>query len=256
MRYLLAILMCISALLTLTGCKEAEVLRTEPSGQITDEVVFSTEPVLSDDYDPQKICLQLQPTGTVASGGEYRYYTLEDQDRWCRELEAATAKADYSKHWQQGDRSSGIWIFYQDQQWELLASGELQASEMGRVSKEDGKVVYDMCMDTLQELNIPKSVDPERLVDIQSATLKWNGAYTITDADKLDALQRWLSGSTPMRGGTNCPFEAKLILTLETGEGVTLAMASDSCCVWMSEGVYFRYGTTDSTAFFEMFTGE
>ena len=33
-------------------------------------------------------------------------------------------------------------------------------------------------------------------------------------------------------------------------------MATDSCCSWLSEGVFYDYGSFDNAKFYELFTGE
>ena len=257
MRKIMSVLICISILLCMAGCQTAGAEGTVPvTLPLADEVVFATEPVFTTDRDPGKVCLQLLPTDMTATGGCFYYFTPEDQELWVQEFEAAIEKADYEKHWQQGDSSTGIWIMYQDEEWELLASGELQADELGRVSAEDAEPLRDLCMAALEDLKLSEPVRPDQIQNIQSATLEYHGTYTITDAGKLDTLENWLSDSSEMRGGTNCPFEARLTLTLESGEELTLSLATDSCCTWMSEGVFYKFGSSDNEEFFSFFTEE
>lgn len=45
-------------------------------------------------------------------------------------------------------------------------------------------------------------------------------------------------------------------MTLDNGEVLTLSMATDSCCSWLSEGIFYDYGSFDNAKFYELFTGE
>lgn len=111
-------------------------------------------------------------------------------------------------------------------------------------------------MDAANDLRMREPVCPGQIKYIKSATLNWDGIYTITDSDKLQTLEAWLSTSTEIHGGANCWFTALLTLILENGEGLTLSMATDTCCTWLSEGVFYDYGAFDNAEFFALFTGD
>lgn len=84
-------------------------------------------------------------------------------------------------------------------------------------------------------------VRPEDITSIISATLIYNGTYTITERTILQDLEACLSGSSEISGGADCPFTASLILQLDNGEVLTIFLATDSCSSWLSGGVYYNY---------------
>lgn len=185
-----------------------------------------------------------------------RHYALSNQDEWISVFEDTLEKADPKAHWEPDDSSMGIWICYQDHWWELMASGDILIIGSGRIAANDASQIYEMCMDTAKDLNLGEPVRPGQIKNIKSATLDWDGIYTITDSYKLQTLESWLSGSTEIHGGTNCWFTAFLTLTLENGDVLTISIATDTCCAWMSEGVFYDYGAFDNAEFFDLFTGE
>ena len=65
-------------------------------------------------------------------------------------------------------------------------------------------------------------------------------------------LEAMLAAGTYELGGTGCPFTALLDLELETGEKLTVALATDSCGVWMSEGYFYEFAD-DSQKLFDLF---
>lgn len=257
MRRLTSVLLCLLILLYIPGCSKGNMMETEPSAapESSGEEIVQEDNWVSK-LDAEKICVQFQPTAETTLANKNLYYIPSDQDGWLRVYTAAVEKADYEKHWISGDSGCGIFICYQDEMWQLLGSGELQEAEFGRVSAEDAQELYKMCLDAAESYGIPAPVRPEQIQNLMSATLEYQGTYTVTDRDKLDSLQRWLSDASEMRGGTNCPLEAMLSLTLESGEELKLRIATDSCCVWMSEGVYYQYGHTDNRELLSFFTGE
>ena len=94
---------------------------------------------------------------------------------------------------------------------------------------------------------------PEQLAGIVSATLRVKAEeFTLTDAATLDKLEAMLRVGKYELGGTGCPFTALLDVALETGEILTVALATDSCGVWMSEGYYYSYGG-DSQPLYDLF---
>jgi hypothetical protein len=121
------------------------------------------------------------------------------------------------------------------------------------ISAEDAKELYTFCRDAVREAGFGEPVRPEDITGIISATLYWNGdqaitdpglmkgAYTVTDPIVLNRLETLFSNSS-YYGTVRCPFTANLELTLENGDTILLAMSTDSCASWMSEGVAYGYG--------------
>lgn len=253
MRKIMLFFACVLVLLFVAGCGAMGADTTEPVFTVSATECPEQEDIWTDDIDPEKLCIRCQPTADTTYANVSRYYIPADQESWLREFTAAVEKADLQKHWVEGDSSYGIFIYYQDEMWELLSNGDLQAAEFGRVSAEDAAVLYNMCAFAAEKCGMGAPVRPDDIQNITSAVLEYQGTHTVTDADKLDSLERWLSGSTALRGGTNCPLEAMLTLTLESGAELKLRLATDSCCTWMSEGAYYRYGVTDNREFLEFF---
>lgn len=237
---------------------EFTTVQTEPtiSPTISETIPTSEIYELTTEYDRTKISLRFQPTKETTSGEDARYFAPTNQEKWISAFETALEKADSDAHWEPGDNSMGIWILYQDQWWELLTSGDILTLGSGRISAADAAQLYEMSMEAGEALNMEAPVRPGQIKNIKSATLDWNGTHTITDPQKLKTLEGWLSNSKELHGGANCWFTALLSLTLENGDVLILSMATDSCCSWLSEGVFYDYGSFDNAKFFDLFTGE
>ena len=118
---------------------------------------------------------------------------------------------------------------------------------------EDAADLYDLCVEAARKAGWKNAIKPEQFTGIVSATLRAKAEeYVLTDAAALDKLEGMLSGGKYELGGTGCPFTALLDVTLESGEILTVALATDSCGVWMSEGYYYSYGS-DSQPLYDLF---
>lgn len=265
-RFLYCSCLIFALIITISGCRSQgdtfeqtestafAVKATEPETQAVTETLSENEYYLTEDRDSEKVCLCVRPTGVVTAGDDFRYYTPQNQEQWLKEFEAAVAKADYERHWEPGDSSTGLWLRYQSQWWKLLVSGELLAVGSGRIASEEAKKLYDMCMEAAAGLNLGAPVRPEHIKNIQSATLHMGETYTITDPKKLNMIENWLSNSKELHGGASCWFTARLTLKLKNGGELTIATATDSCCTWMSEGVFYDFGAFDNEEFYCLFT--
>ena len=260
---------CLVLVLLLCGCgkKPKETITAETTltptqttqalaETIPQPVISVEEYVLRSERDPEKICLRFQPTGVVTEGEDCRYYIPSDQALWLAEYEAALESVDPEGRWEPTDNSSGIWIRYQSDWWQLMENGDFLGVSSGRIPAESAASLAQMCLDAADKLNLSAPVRPSQIHDIQSATLDWNGSHTITEPEKLEKLETWLSQSKELYGGAQCWFTALLTLHLESGEELVLSMATDSCRSWLSEGVFYTYGSGDNEAFFALFTGE
>ena len=270
MKKLYAMLFVLLLSAAISGCnsKTEDTIPSETIEYTTQQTEVTTVPSiaetvsdseiyeLSTEYDQTKLSLRFQPTKDTTSGEDARYFTPIQQDKWISAFETALDKADTDAHWESGDSSMGIWIRYQDHWWELLTSGEILTLGSGRISATDAATLYEMSMEAATALNMEEPVRPGQIHNIKSATLDWNGTHTITDPQKLQTLEGWLSNSKELHGGANCWFTALLSLTLDNGDVLTLSMATDSCCSWLSEGVFYDYGSFDNAKFFGLFTGE
>lgn len=265
--YLLVICMI---LVSVTGCGSepdetivvtVQTIESAALPETTDqpETTAPAEPVLLTDAPSDKVCVGIMPTET----GAWRYVVIEDQEAAIAAFEAA-ANAVYSDEWWiKGDQTVGMMACYRGEFWDFTLAGELVNSSMGmgRVKTEDAQALYDLCFAAAAEAGWKECVYPADIAGLTSATLtidtEWNEKYdyivTQTNPDDLDTLETILSaGSRVALGGTGCPFNAVLTMERELGDTITIRLATDSCGVWMSQGVYYEFAS-DSQPLFDLF---
>ena len=206
--------------------------------------------LLHEEADPDKICIGVQPTALSQSSYDLYYLIPENQEILLEYYLAAEARAT-ELSWDNNVKMTGWYICYQGKEWQVFEDGSLRG-EM-TIAGEDAKELYAFCQDAIREAGIGEPVRPEDITGIISATLYWNGdqaitdpgllkgAYTVTDPIVLDRLETLFANST-YYGSVRCPFTAHLELTLENGDTILLAMSTDSCASWMSQGVAYGYG--------------
>lgn len=217
---------------------------TEPLADNTE----ATGPQLLDHPQAGKLCVSFLPT---EAGGAWRYAVIEDQEAALAAFEKATDAIYSDEWWIKGDRTLGLTVVYGDY-WDFVESGELVYA-LGRVKAEDAAELYAICAATAREMGWKEAVRPEDLTGIVSATLRQGEQeILLTEKSALSRLEGILSAGTYALGGTGCPFTALLDMELETGETLTVALATDSCGVWMSEGYYYEFAN-DSQILFELF---
>lgn len=213
--------------------REVEPVETEPA-------YFHRE------ASEEQVCLAVLPTAISTAGDDYRYLIPEDSERIQKLYLAATATAQPCNFRDATPGQAGWWIVSQGQWWQVMADGTLYCFDPGtsvllRVDPKDAAELYEACTRTVREAGLTAPVQPEELTGIRSATLQWNGTHTLTDAYSLSRLESMLVNSRE-ESSVSCWFTASLTLELESGETRTILMATDSCAVWMSEGVAYHYG--------------
>ena len=252
------LLLCI-LLMGLTACgndtlPEETTAVTETKEPITAETTESI-PLATEADGPQllerpvdgKVCVGFIPT----EAGSWRYVVIQDQVAAVAAYEKAVNAIYSDEWWIKGDRTKGLMVVY-GELWDFVESGELVYS-LGRVKAEDAADLYDLCAAAAAEMGWKEAVAPEELTGLVSAALRQGEMQiTLTDPHALDALEGMLSAGEYSLGGTSCPFTAWLDVETETGEIHTIALATDSCGVWMSEGYYYDYGS-DSQPLFDLF---
>lgn len=86
---------------------------------------------------------------------------------------------------------------------------------------------------------------PEQLEHITSAVLTWRGeaiAISHFDPEDVAALAVLLTKVNDLGAEVSgCPFDATLEVTLQSGQRVTLQIATDSCCVYRVDGRDYQY---------------
>ncbi len=258
MKRLICMILPALCLLSMTACGKgtSEEMGTVPTAvqttaPVTEAAAETTEPAgpqLLERPENGKICVGFLPT----EAGSWRYAVIEDQKAALAAYEKAAGSIYSDEWWIKGDRTRGLMVVAEGEYWDFVESGELVYA-LGRVKAEDAADLYALCAATAAEAGWKEAVRPDQLTGIVCATLR-QGDKTATLADEatLEKLESLLSSGTFELGGTGCPFTAMLDLELETGEMLTVALATDSCGVWMSEGYYYSYGT-DGQVLFDLF---
>ena len=191
--------------------------------------------------EKDKVCLAVMPDGISLSGGDYRYLIPEDQEYWLEEYKKMVSTASKGERWNEGELSNGIWIVYQDE-WTHITNQGFIVDFSKRVSISEASEFYELCMEEARKNGTGTPIRPEEIKNISSATLNYNGTYTITDKTILvKEIEHYFSQSTEIRGGAACPFTASLTIELENGAVITIFLATDSCPAWLSDGVYYEY---------------
>ena len=96
-------------------------------------------------------------------------------------------------------------------------------------------------------------IAPEQIGEIKLAELTVKGkTYRLEDPVKLGYLGNTIKNAKKhMPSG--CPW-VTLRLTFADGNMVTVALASDGCNIWQSDGVYYKYGNReDAEKMFALF---
>jgi hypothetical protein len=107
-------------------------------------------------------------------------------------------------------------------------------------------------MQAIRDTGLEAPVLAGDLAGIRKVTLEWNGTHTVTDWATLKRIESWLVNSEEMTGASSCPMSALMTVELQNGETKTIAMATDDCGVWMSQGVYYQYDHGNE-AFYRIF---
>jgi len=193
------------------------------------------------------LCVVIRPTE-----GGYFYVPLPDQDMARAAYEKAVAAADERYTWIDGDEADGLTIAYNDAWWSVARSGALV--RRARVEPEDARELVDMCRGAAARAGLTDPVRPEDIRGVVSATMTgwYGGTITVTDEKALDWIESRFSSAQNLIGGAGCPFSSLLTLETEDGRTLTVAVAADSCGVYMTEGVYYKYasGNEEFYAFF------
>lgn len=194
---------------------------------------FSTEP------EENKVCLAVMPDGISKAGGDYRYIIPEDQVKWTDQYKQARSLVT-NGGWKDGEHSTGVWIVLNDE-WTCISDKGMIFDFDKRVEKEQIEDFYNLCIEEAKKFGTGTPINPENFPEIISATLNYNGACTITDANVLKDLRKMIFTSKEIRGGSSCPFTAALVLESKDGNYEIIYLATDSCSAWLTDGVYYEY---------------
>ena len=189
--------------------------------------------------DPDKVCIAVMPTTLATSGEDYWYIIPEDQELLLKYYQQAATKGT-NIFIDSNVKESGWCILYQDEWWWAMEDGSIRGEIP--IAAEDAKELYDFCDAAVKEAGVGDPVRPEDIHGITSATLHWNGAHTVTAPHILKRIETLFSNSRYYPGSVQCWMDARLELALENGETLVLAIATDDCASWMSEGCCYGFG--------------
>ena len=228
---------------------------TTPTTEIPDDAPPVNIPeMLHEQPDPDKICIAVMPTMLSSSGEDWYYIIPENQELLMNYYQTAAAKAT-KLSWDNNVKQLGWKICYQDEWWIVKEDGSVVCDLYGdrSIASADAKELYEFCEALVKEAGIGDPVRPEDITGIISATLYWNAGNTVTDPNLLkraitvtdpfilERIETLFSNSREY-GSVQCWMGAHLELKLENGETKVIAMATDSCASWMSEGCCYSYG--------------
>lgn len=135
-----------------------------------------------------------------------------------------------------------------DSMWYLTCDA-LNIGNMRLCLYKDGKTVSE------NPVFYYNPMRPADIYDLVDARLIVQGkTYPISDKNNLPEIEKMFSTADVIEmGGTGCPFGAVLIMTRADGATRTATIATDSCAVYRSDGVYYDYSDGDNSRFFSMF---
>lgn len=217
--------------------KGEEMLSLDEYNEKYSKKEFSEEP------EEKKVCLAVMPDGISRAGGDYRYIIPEDQVKWTDHYKQARSLA-VDGTWKDGERSAGIWIVFNDE-WTCITEQGMIFDFEKRVEKEEIENFYNLCLEEAKKYGTGTPLRSENVREIRSAVLEYNGIYTVTDDAILTAIEKQLVSSPELRGGAACPFTASLTLEFIDNRTETIYLATDSCAVWLTDGVYHEYSVCE-----------
>ena len=203
-----------------------------------------------------KVCLGLFTTEQAYS--ESYYMPDEETQKKLIPLMENLDKTEKPEGIFKGRYYLGINIVFQGLEWQVLSDGSLYHF----LSDENGYNEYfsvnkELCEMALQIAERDLGIvpfNPKIIKNIKSAELTvafYNNKekvyrQIITDNSALSTIEKLFSEAEIIHGGTGCPFtEGIMTLMLEDGQQIKIAMATDSCCVYFVNGMYFDYKPTE-----------
>lgn len=204
------------------------------------------------DPDPGRICIAVFPTWAY----DRHYYIIpENQEAFFSAYLEATRQLDTTKR-EEIPGYSGWEIEYRGTSLQANTDGTFCVNYEFFTYQDASEQLFALGTQALRDTGIGEPVKPEELTGIRKATLQWNGTYTVTDSVILEKMEALFAQSSEPFGATKCFFSGILTLELENGETKTIAMASDGCCVWMSEGAFYDYDRSGNSniIFYKLFT--
>ena len=215
------------------------------------------------DIPEDTVVVYLRLSSSAYLNGEMGWYAPENQDEWKKAIDDAVSRAQDKEGALPAADSVPIsvsWFHkgYWDNNggsdyWELAKDGSLWGYREPNdvpfskhyIAPEDAKELVALLRQVYDFFGI-NPIGPEEITDITSAELTVKGkTYTLDDKTKLDYLEKTLRNAKP-NGASGCPW-ATLKMTKKDGTVITISLACDSCAVWNSDGMHYKYGNSDTT---------
>ena len=119
------------------------------------------------------------------------------------------------------------------------------------IAPEDAAGVAKLLMQAYDYLEI-SPVNSDQIKDIVRAELYIKGkTFVLENADGVKKLEDTLR-NCKRHTGSGCPFEL-LRLYKKEGKPVDIAIATDGCAIWHSDGVYYEYDKKEVEGLFKLF---
>jgi len=228
--------------------------RTWPYGEISDsDAAYPPVVTVAANMGPlyqepmkEKICISLFTTLT----GERQVYIIpENQDVLLAAFKNAYSGGRIDKMFP--GVSGSMSIHFKGNQWHINNDGTVFLSSFGGnniLPPEATSELVALCKDAVRKAGISDPVTPADIRQITSATLNWDGKYTITDTETLERLESLLRNSHDIGYMAGCPFDSLVTLNLANGKTLTIAVANDSCDTWMSNGACYSFYPQDGSS--------
>lgn len=242
----------------LTNPREQEPAPGSKDSISYENIRHGNEPAKSitiiDKPEEDKVCIGIR---TTEQANREVYYVLDDKLQ--KELSPLLNNIEKKPRTEvvfKGRYYTGINIVYQGLEWQILSDGTLYYFSSGDIDYLSAN--KELCEKVLQIAERDLGIvpfNPKIIRNIKSA--EFTAAFsnnkervftqTIKDSSALTAIEKLLSEAEIIHGGSGCPFtEGIMTLELENGQPIKISMATDSCCAYFVNGMYFDYKPEES----------
>ncbi len=99
-----------------------------------------------------------------------------------------------------------------------------------------------------------KDFEMQDLIGMKNARLSVGGKkISLANERNLAKVEKMLSTAKPMKGGSKCPFEVKLLITNKDGKKSQIHLACDGCAVYKVGEDYYDYSDGGSDELYGLF---
>ena len=195
--------------------------------------------------DTAPFIIMMRPTDRFDVDG-WVYYNPEDQQAWIAALKEATASRTGSERQEGG--YCGFLLKYQDTYYTVIDDSYLFWD--GNKSTPEGSATLMTMLAELRKEYDYYPITPEEISDITSATFYyWGETFYVTDPEVLSYIETTLSQATWRGPLTSCGFCSKLDMTTASGKTLSVGIATDSCGMFLTDGICYRFGNDNHTLY-------